>query len=477
MRPAGRARRLRGHPALPRRPHHRGARRGGALARARGARAQRADHLLADHRGAALPPRGAPARGRERGRPGRAGAHDRRLAADQDRGQAAAARGAGRDEAAAPALRDPRPRARAGRDRQPHPVAGPVRDGPRPARVLPAPAAEGDPGGARRGRRAGGGDAGAAHAARGGDPPRARLEGGRARARPLRAPPAAVRRARRDPHLPGVDRHPAVVEVDRGQPRPEARAQGARPRPLRHRAREGPHPRVPRGPQAEARRAQLDRLLRRPAGRRQDLARALDRRRHGARLRAHVRGRRARRVGDPRPPPHLHRRHARHDHPRAARRGLEQPGADDRRDRQDGRRLPRRPGERDARGARPRAELELPRPLPGRPVRPLERVLHLHGQPGRHDPAGAARPHGGDRALRLHARGEARDRQALPRAAPDGAERTRPLEDRVHEAGARRDHRRLHARGGRAQPRARRSARSAARWRASSPRARAARSG
>ena len=33
----------------------------------------------------------------------------------------------------------------------------------------------------------------------------------------------------------------------------------ARPRPLRHRAREGPHPRVPRGAQAEARRAQLDR--------------------------------------------------------------------------------------------------------------------------------------------------------------------------------------------------------------------------
>ena len=28
----------------------------------------------------------------------------------------------------------------------------------------------------------------------------------------------------------------AVVEVDRGQPRPEARAQGARQRPLRHRA-------------------------------------------------------------------------------------------------------------------------------------------------------------------------------------------------------------------------------------------------
>ena len=36
--------------------------------------------------------------------------------------------------------------------------------------------------------------------------------------------------------------------------------------------------------------------------------------------------------------------------------GVEQPGVHDRRDRQDGRRLPRRPRERDARGARPRAE-------------------------------------------------------------------------------------------------------------------------
>ena len=53
-----------------------------------------------------------------------------------------------------------------------------------------------------------------------------------------------------------------------------------------------------------------------PPGRGQDLARPLDRRRHGARVRAHVRGRRARRVGDPRPPPHLHRRDARNDHPR-----------------------------------------------------------------------------------------------------------------------------------------------------------------
>ncbi len=217
-----------------------------------------------------------------------------------------------------------------------------------------------------------------------------------------------------------------------GQLRPQARARGARPRPLRHREGQGPHPRVPGGAQAQARRALLDPLLRRPARRRQDLARPLDRRGDGTQVRAHLGRRRARRVRDPRPPPHLHRRDAGHDRARAARRRLEQPGADDRRDRQDGRGLPRRPVERDARGARSRAELDLPRPLPRPAVRPLERLLHLHREPARPDPAGAARPHGGDRALGLHARGEARDRQALPGAASDGAQRRRTLEDRVH---------------------------------------------
>ena len=52
-----------------------------------------------------------------------------------------------------------------------------------------------------------------------------------------------------------------------------------------------------------------------PARRRQDLARQVDRARHGPRLRAHLPRRRARRGRDPRPPPHLHRRAARQDHP------------------------------------------------------------------------------------------------------------------------------------------------------------------
>ena len=193
-----------------------------------------------------------------------------------------------------------------------------------------------------------------------------------------------------------------------------------------------------------------------PARRGQDLARQVDRRRDGPRVRAHLGRRRARRVRDPRPPPHLHRRDARHDRPRAARRRLEQPGADDRRDRQDGRRLPRRPVQRDARGARPRAELELPRPLPGPAVRPLERPVHHHGQPARPDPGAAARPHGGDRARRATPRRRSsRSPSATWCRARSSATAWRKSKIEFTDEALRADHRGLHARGRRAQPRAR----------------------
>ncbi len=67
---------------------------------------------------------------------------------------------------------------------------------------------------------------------------------------------------------------------------------------------------------AESGRAGVDPAVRRPARCRQDLARALDGPRAGAEVRADQCRRGARRGGDSRPPPDVHRRAARRDHPR-----------------------------------------------------------------------------------------------------------------------------------------------------------------
>ncbi len=75
------------------------------------------------------------------------------LAADQGRGEAGAARGAQRHQAAAAPVGDPRPRAGGDGARLEDPVRGPERDGQDPARVLAARAAEGDSEGAGRGGR------------------------------------------------------------------------------------------------------------------------------------------------------------------------------------------------------------------------------------------------------------------------------------------------------------------------------------
>ena len=110
-----------------------------------------------------------------------------------------------------------------------------------------------------------------------------------------------------------------------------------------------------------------DPVLRRPSRRGQDLARPVDRARHRAQVPAHRARRRARRGRDPRPPAHLHRRAAGQRDPGDPPRRVAHLRADVRRDRQarPGR-LPRRPVERAARGARPGAELEIPRQLPRR---------------------------------------------------------------------------------------------------------------
>ena len=112
----------------------------------------------------------------------------------------------------------------------------------------------------------------------------------------------------------------------------------------------------------------------------------------GPRVRPGQPGRRPRRGRDPRPPPHLCRRHARPDHPGNSQGRDEQPGLHARRGRQARRRLPRRPLGRAPGSPRPRAELDLPRPLPRRRLRPLEGHVHRHGQHARDDPLAPARP-------------------------------------------------------------------------------------
>ena len=78
----------------------------------------------------------------------------------------------------------------------------------------------------------------------------------------------------------------------RGADRPQGGAPHPRRGPLRPRQDQAPHHRVPRRAQARARGQGADPLLRRPARRRQDLARPVDRPRHGPEVRPRLARRR-----------------------------------------------------------------------------------------------------------------------------------------------------------------------------------------
>ena len=125
-----------------------------------------------------------------------------------------------------------------------------------------------------------------------------------------------------------------------------------------------------------------------------------------------------------------------------------------RRDRQDGLRLPRRSGGGAARGARPRAERHVQRPLPRGRLRPVERDVRDDGEHAQHS-AGAHGPHGDHPSRRLHRGREDRDRQAPPdpRPAPGARPRGRGVDDRRRGASGARPP--LHARSRRALARAR----------------------
>ena len=167
----------------------------------------------------------------------------------------------------------------------------------------------------------------------------------------------------------------------------------------------------------------------------------------GAQVRAHLAGRRARRGRDPRPPAHLRRRAARAHHPGHEAGRHQQPGDAARRGRQAGLRRPRRSLGGAARGARPRAEPQLPRSLPGRAVRSVARAVHRDREPAGVDPAAAARPHGDAASVGLQRGREAGHRRAVPGAEADRRGGADQHGDRHRAAGAAQDHLRVHARG------------------------------
>ena len=225
-----------------------------------------------------------------------------------------------------------------------------------------------------------------------------------------------------------------VEQEEQGQEGPQRRREDSRRRSLWPGEGQGTHRRVSRRAAARQQADRADPVPGRPSRRRQDLARQVDRESDRPRIRARVARRRARRGRDPRPPAHLYRLDARQDHPVDAQGEDLEPAVPARRGRQDGRRFPRRSVVGAARGARPRAEPHLQRPLSRGRLRSVQRDVHHHGEHAQYS-AAADGPHGDHPHRRLHRGREgrdraqapdpARDRQARPRAKRNGRSTTR----------------------------------------------------
>ncbi len=277
---------------------------------------------------------------------------------------------------------------------------------------------------------------------------RRRAQGSRARAGPPGTPSAGRARLPDDAFLRRADPRAALDRTEtQRQSRPGPRPPRARRGPLRPEGDQGTDHRTTGRAQAQPRRQGAHPLLRRPAGRRQNVARPVDRPGVGAQVRADEPGRHARRIGAARTSPHVHRRHARphsagHSPLRRA-----QPALDAGRSRQAGARLSRRSfggAVGDSRsGAEPRVSRQLPEPA----VRLVANLLHRHGQHARHDSPAAAGSDGNPPAYRLQRGGEDANRPALPDRAAIEANRTLHRTNPNSRRYAASRHHTLHARG------------------------------
>ena len=257
---------------------------------------------------------------RDRDQHGRAGAARRPRGLQprpEGRGRAGGPRGDRPPRPAEAGPRAPHQGARGAGDAEGDHVAGEGRDRPQPARVLPAPADEGDPVRAGRRQRAGRGSGGAAREGRQGEDAEAGPRGAGAAARRSWSAciPTAAETATLRNYLEWMV-GPAVGQVDEGQPRPEGSAADPRRGPLRPREDQGAHHRVPRGAQAEEAtpRGRILCFVGPPGVGKTILGRSIAR----ALGRKFVRmspGRRQGRGRNPRPPPHLRGRDARTHHP------------------------------------------------------------------------------------------------------------------------------------------------------------------
>ena len=413
------------------------ARRRGAGHRTGGAAAQPDRRLHAHRPVGPLPARRTGAGGGQHRRPRGPRLLHRLHHAPQDGGQAGTARRGRPFQAAAPPHHLHEPGAGSAGAGLQDPGPGPVGDGQDPARVRPAPAAQGHPGRAGRdGRDPGRGQRAAATASTKAHlPEEVDKQAGRELDRLSKLPPRPPSTASSAPTSTGSSRCPGRSSPPTIWTWPHARQvldedhydlEDVKDRILEFLAVQ----------KLEGRGHQPHPLLRRTSRRGQDQPGQEHRPGHGAQVHPHQRGRGARRVRDPRASAHLRGRHARHHHPRHPRRGQQQPGVHDRRDRQDGLRLAGRSLQRHAGGARPGAAQHLPRPLSRPAVRPLPGDVHLHGQRARHHPRPAARPDGDHLHRRLHRAGQDAHRPAVPGAPAAGAQRPQARPARRSPIGA-----------------------------------------